>query len=56
MPNKKYDHGLLTYAIKSPLPHNPVSALKDPNWKMAMDDEYNALIKNKMWGSSIPST
>ncbi|MCH87604.1 retrovirus-related Pol polyprotein from transposon TNT 1-94, partial [Trifolium medium] len=26
-----------------------MSALKDPNWKMAMDDEYNALIKNKTW-------
>ena len=24
-------------------------ALKDPNWKMAMDDEYNALIQNKTW-------
>jgi len=26
-----------------------VLALKDPNWKMAMDDEYNALIQNKTW-------
>ncbi|KAI3680090.1 hypothetical protein L2E82_50682 [Cichorium intybus] len=23
--------------------------LRDPNWKMAMDDEYDALIKNKTW-------
>ena len=49
MPNKKYHHGLLTHVTKSPLPHNLVSALKDLNWKMAMDDEYNALIKNKTW-------
>jgi histone deacetylase 1/2 len=26
-----------------------VSALKDPNWKMAMHDEYDALIKNETW-------
>ncbi|XP_060207861.1 retrovirus-related Pol polyprotein from transposon RE1 isoform X1 [Lycium barbarum] len=34
---------------KSPLPHNPVTALRDPNWKMAMDDKFDALIKNKTW-------
>jgi len=34
---------------KSPLPCNPVFALRDPNWKMAMDDEYNDLIENKTW-------
>ena len=34
---------------KSPLPPNPVSARRDPNWKMTVDDEFNALIKNKMW-------
>ena len=49
MPNKKYHRGLLNHVTKSPLPYNPVSALKDLNWKMAMDDEYNALIKNKTW-------
>ena len=48
-PNKKYQHGFLTNVTKPPLPHNPVSALQDPNWKMAMDDEYIALIKNKTW-------
>lgn len=47
--NNKYQHGLLTHVTKSPLPRNPVSALKDPNWKMAIDDEYNALITNKTW-------
>jgi len=27
-----------------------MSALRDPNWKMAMDDEFNAFIENKMLG------
>ena len=48
-PNTKYQHGFLTNVTKPALPHNPVSALQDPNWKMAMDDEYIALIKNKTW-------
>lgn len=48
-PNKKYQHGFFTNVTKSPLPRNPVSALQDPNCKMAMDDEYAALIKNKTW-------
>ncbi|KAE8692687.1 hypothetical protein F3Y22_tig00110831pilonHSYRG00456 [Hibiscus syriacus] len=26
-----------------------VAALRDPNWKLAMTDEYDALIKNKTW-------
>jgi len=40
---------LHTTIAKSPLPRNPVSALRDPNWKKAMDYEFDALIKNKMW-------
>jgi len=44
--NQKY-YGLHTHVTKCPLPRNPVSALKDPNWKMAMDDEYNVVIKNE---------
>ena len=50
-PNKKYDdeYGLATSVTRSPLPHNSVATLSDPNWKMAMDDEYDALIKNKTW-------
>ncbi|CAJ2635646.1 uncharacterized mitochondrial protein AtMg00820-like [Trifolium pratense] len=47
-PTKK-NINLHTHVTKSPLPRNPVLALKDPNWKMAMDDEYNALIQNKKW-------
>lgn len=38
-----------TSVERSPLPRNPIEALRDPNWKLAMDDEYNALIKNKTW-------
>ena len=38
-----------TAVERSPLPRNPIAALRDPNWKMAMDDEYDALIKNKTW-------
>jgi histone deacetylase 1/2 len=47
-PNKQY-YGLTTHISKSPLPRNPVSALKDPNWKMTMNDVYNAIIKNETW-------
>lgn len=39
---------------KSPIPHNPVDALRDPNWKMAMEDEYDALIKNNKTWDSVP--
>ena len=40
---------LLTHVDRSPLPKNPVSALRGPNWKLAMDDEFTALIKNETW-------
>ncbi|GJT02562.1 ribonuclease H-like domain-containing protein [Tanacetum coccineum] len=33
----------------SPLPRSHVHALRDPNWKGAMLDEYNALITNRTW-------
>jgi len=45
----KIQHNLHTSVTKSPLPRNPLSALRDPNWKMAMADEFDALIKNKTW-------
>ncbi|KAJ9542336.1 hypothetical protein OSB04_028842 [Centaurea solstitialis] len=38
-----------TLKLLSPIPQNPVSALHDPNWKLAMKDEYDALMKNKTW-------
>ncbi|KAH9717402.1 retrovirus-related pol polyprotein from transposon RE2 [Citrus sinensis] len=31
------------------LPSNTSEALKEPSWKKAMEDEYNALIKNETW-------
>ncbi|XP_071704925.1 uncharacterized mitochondrial protein AtMg00820-like [Rutidosis leptorrhynchoides] len=33
----------------SPLPQTYSLAIRDPNWKSAMCDEYNALIKNHTW-------
>ncbi|GJS47473.1 ribonuclease H-like domain-containing protein [Tanacetum coccineum] len=33
----------------SPLPRSHVHALRDPNWKEVMLDEYNALITNGTW-------
>ncbi|MCI03707.1 copia protein, partial [Trifolium medium] len=35
--------------IISPLPRNPKLALSDPNWKSAMQSEFNALIRNNTW-------
>lgn len=50
-PNPKYTTNLhTTYTPHiSPIPKDPVSAIRDPNWKSAMLDEYNALIDNKTW-------
>ncbi|GKF62581.1 ribonuclease H-like domain-containing protein [Tanacetum coccineum] len=33
----------------SPLPKSYLDAFNDPNWQNAMNDEYNALIKNNTW-------
>ncbi|GJS20531.1 ribonuclease H-like domain-containing protein [Tanacetum coccineum] len=33
----------------SHIPKNPSHALKDPHWRNAMYDEYNALVKNGTW-------
>ncbi|GKF79201.1 ribonuclease H-like domain-containing protein, partial [Tanacetum coccineum] len=33
----------------SPFPKSPFIALSDPNWRAAMYDEYNALVKNSTW-------
>ncbi|CAH9104714.1 unnamed protein product [Cuscuta epithymum] len=50
-PNPRYSHSLHTTSIShiSPIPKDPVSAIRDPNWKLAMLDEFNALIDNKTW-------
>ncbi|GKC66501.1 ribonuclease H-like domain-containing protein [Tanacetum coccineum] len=39
----------LHVSIISPLPKLYRDAFNDPHWKNAMNDEYNALIKNKTW-------
>nr|GEV46483.1 ribonuclease H-like domain-containing protein [Tanacetum cinerariifolium] len=39
---------LNTFSI-SPILKNPPAALKDPQWRNAMYDEYNALVKNGTW-------
>ncbi|GJS30504.1 ribonuclease H-like domain-containing protein [Tanacetum coccineum] len=45
--NPKYN---LHVTTSSPIPKSPFHALRDPNWKQAMCDEYKALIDNNTWG------
>ncbi|CAJ2652014.1 unnamed protein product, partial [Trifolium pratense] len=45
----KRHFNLTSSVTPSPLPCNPRLALSDPNWKAAMADEFDALIKNKTW-------
>ena len=40
---------LHTTTTKSPLPRTLIAALRDHNWKLTMDAEYDALIENKTW-------
>jgi hypothetical protein len=39
-------HGFLTHSGE---PYSIDDALVDKNWKIAMDSEYDALMKNKTW-------
>lgn len=50
-PNPKYFSNLhvSTTTNISTIPKNPISALRDQNWKNAMLDEFTALIDNKTW-------
>lgn len=48
-PRKLFNLHTSTSTSISPLPTNPIDALNDQNWKMAMKDEYDALIENKTW-------
>ncbi|GJU76683.1 ribonuclease H-like domain-containing protein [Tanacetum coccineum] len=48
-PNPRYAGHVSTI---SPLPRSYKEAFNDPNWRNAMFDEYNALIKNKTWTSN----
>ncbi|GJZ10240.1 ribonuclease H-like domain-containing protein [Tanacetum coccineum] len=49
-PNPRYASHVSTI---SPLPRSYKEAFNDFNWRNAMFDEYNALIKNKTW-TSVP--
>ncbi|GJX23148.1 ribonuclease H-like domain-containing protein [Tanacetum coccineum] len=44
--NPKYNFHVTT---SSPIPKSHFHALRDPNWKQAMCDEYKALINNETW-------
>ncbi|GKB02227.1 ribonuclease H-like domain-containing protein [Tanacetum coccineum] len=44
--NPKYN---LHVTTSSPIPKSLFHALRDPNWKQAMRDEYKALIDNNTW-------
>ncbi|CAJ2641560.1 unnamed protein product [Trifolium pratense] len=48
-PRQLFNLHTSTSPVISPLPTNPINALQDHNWKMAMKDEYDALIENKTW-------
>nr|GEY15682.1 ribonuclease H-like domain-containing protein [Tanacetum cinerariifolium] len=46
---KPIDRLSLNTFLISPIPKNPSNALRNPQWRNAMYDEYNALIKNGTW-------
>ncbi|GKA24365.1 ribonuclease H-like domain-containing protein [Tanacetum coccineum] len=46
---KPLEHMNCHVTTTSPLPRSHVHALRDPNWKESMLDEYNALITNGTW-------
>uniref|UniRef100_A0A803LM36 Uncharacterized protein n=1 Tax=Chenopodium quinoa TaxID=63459 RepID=A0A803LM36_CHEQI len=49
-PNLKYkDKALHTSSSISPIPKNPVNAIRDHNWKIAIWEDYDALIENGSW-------
>lgn len=48
MPNPKYAHVATTTAPSSP-PSSVRAALRDPAWKAAMQDEFDALTNNDTW-------
>ena len=44
-PNPEYTSQAL-FVTFSPIPKNPIHALPDPNWKHAIQQEFDALIEN----------
>jgi histone deacetylase 1/2 len=55
---KKYTDGTVRYGMLSSTgePRNLPDALNDPNWRVAMQDEYDALMLNKTWTLVPPSS
>jgi len=47
-PNPRYA-GAATTADISPIPHTVNQALKDENWRKAMQSEFDALLANDTW-------
>ena len=47
-PYPKYTSQALSVSF-SPLPKNPLHALRNSNWKRAMQEEFDALIENNTW-------
>ncbi|GJW48140.1 ribonuclease H-like domain-containing protein [Tanacetum coccineum] len=47
--NRPTEHLNLHVSTISPLPKSYPDAFNDPNWQNAMNDEYNAFIKNNTW-------
>jgi histone deacetylase 1/2 len=54
---KKFTDGTIRYAYFSSTgePSSTAEAFKDSRWKAAMDEEYDALIKNGTW-HLVPAT
>jgi hypothetical protein len=48
-PNKKYTMVAATITDLSPVPTTVHKALADPNWRAAMQSEYDALLTKKTW-------
>lgn len=49
---KKRTDGTVTYSVirtSTAVPESHITAMKDPNWRQAMVDEFQALLKNKTW-------
>jgi histone deacetylase 1/2 len=54
---KKYTDGTVRYGMLASTrePRNLPAALNDPQWRAAMQEEYNALMENQTW-TLVPSS
>jgi histone deacetylase 1/2 len=55
---KQYTDGTIRYGLLSSTgePYTLTEALNDPNWRQAMEEEYNALLDNKTWHLIPPNS